>query len=229
MARLRYPQNNTAWLYTGAGQAIRQPSNTEVYTLYMDQACTTLADIQTPAGASIAGSVIYLMTNGLIPEFMGPDDDTTVLWMKPASGDPFPVTAMLTDYVAQQFAILTGQIQSLQISRPMTLSQSGTLATGNSKAWIYNDSDVAWSIDSLRATVGTAPTGSGVTVTLRNMSAVALGTVTIPAGQTTALASLTSVIVAPSTGVTFSIDAVGSTIPGSDLTFQINVEQQAGS
>ena len=41
--------------------------------IYVDQAALLLADILTPSGEAITDSVIYTDTNGLLPEFWGPD------------------------------------------------------------------------------------------------------------------------------------------------------------
>lgn len=76
-------------------------------------------------------------------------------------------------------------------------------------------------INSIRASVGTVPTGSGVVVeTFINQ--VSIGSVTIPSGQNTAVLTVNKVV---NSGdyATVSITSVGSTTPGTDLTLALNI------
>ena len=76
-------------------------------------------------------------------------------------------------------------------------------------------------ISQIRASLGTAPTGSGATFdTLIN--GVSIGTVTIAAGQNTATLALNRTVNA-NDYATVSILSVGSTIAGADLTLVITV------
>jgi hypothetical protein len=76
-------------------------------------------------------------------------------------------------------------------------------------------------ITKIRASVGTVPTGSGVTVdTLVNN--VSIGTITIPAGQNTATLAVAKSVVAGDYA-TVSILSVGSTTPGTDLTLILTI------
>jgi hypothetical protein len=76
-------------------------------------------------------------------------------------------------------------------------------------------------ISQVRASLGTAPTGSGATFdTLIN--GVSIGTVTIAAGQNTATLALNRTVNA-NDYATVSILSVGSTVAGADLTLVITV------
>lgn len=76
-------------------------------------------------------------------------------------------------------------------------------------------------ISQVRASLGTAPTGSGATFdTLVN--GVSIGTVTIAAGQNTAIVALNRTVNL-NDYVTVSILSVGSSTAGADLTLVITV------
>ena len=79
--------------------------------------------------------------------------------------------------------------------------------------------DETRTVTQLRASVGTAPTGSSIVVTV-NKNGSSIGTVTIPAGSYTATSTVNVGIVA-NDYLTVSIISVGSTVPGSDLTVTI--------
>lgn len=76
-------------------------------------------------------------------------------------------------------------------------------------------------ITQIRASVGTAPTGSAVTVGTF-INGVSIGTVTIPAGQNTATLAVSKSVVAGDYA-TVSILSIGSTTPGTDLTLTLNI------
>jgi len=81
--------------------------------------------------------------------------------------------------------------------------------------------DTTRTITTIRASVGTAPTGAPVVVTVYK-NGTSFGTVTIPAGSNTATTTINAGVVA-NDYVTVSIISVGSTIAGSDLTVILNV------
>jgi hypothetical protein len=96
-------------------------------------------------------------------------------------------------------------------------SKQDTLApyTGTARYYL----DATRTISQIRASVGTAPTGSGLTVTVyKNGSSI--GSVTIPAGSYTATSTI-SVAASANDYLTVSIISVGSTISGSDLTVTV--------
>lgn len=98
----------------------------------------------------------------------------------------------------------------------------GTLAVVNglSPNWIVPPGVSA--INRLDATCVTAPTGAGLTMRLYNVTqAVAVGTVTIAAGSTTASnSSMTTPSLNTGDVIRFDCTAVGSTVPGADVTVQ---------
>lgn len=74
MARRIFPndENRLVYGYTAAGEALTSKSGTTV-RIFSDSGCTTLADIQTLAGATISGSLVPVDANSLMEKFKGPD------------------------------------------------------------------------------------------------------------------------------------------------------------
>lgn len=97
MPRLMFPNDRTVFLYQGAGLPIRQPFESPL-RVYLDDELTALADIQDTNQVSIAGSLIHIGEDGLLPDFYGPDD-VTVLWIKAADAPAYPVVAKMAEYV----------------------------------------------------------------------------------------------------------------------------------
>jgi len=81
--------------------------------------------------------------------------------------------------------------------------------------------DTSRTITTIRASVGTAPQGAPVVVTVYKNGAT-MGTVTIPANSNTATTTVNASVVA-NDYVTVSIVSVGSTTAGSDLTVILNI------
>jgi hypothetical protein len=114
-------------------------------------------------------------------------------------------------------------------SRLPAFSSSGTLFIDVGGHRLYNDSDAAWTIVSLRASVGTAPAGSSIIIDV-NVNGTTIFT-TQANRPTIAVGSFTSgkitnmdVATVPIGGyLTVDIDQVGSTTAGSDLTLQLEV------
>ena len=100
-----------------------------------------------------------------------------------------------------------------------TFSQAGTLAvtTGVSRFYVER----AGTLTTLRASVSSPSTGSGVAVALRK-NGTTVATVTIPAGSNTATSSPAVALV---TGdyLTIDITAVGSTTAGANLTATVTI------
>lgn len=71
MTRLRFPQDRTVFVYQGTNAPILTPPRTGI-VVYTDSACTTLANIQTLTGTTIADSLIFA-EQGLMDEFLGPE------------------------------------------------------------------------------------------------------------------------------------------------------------
>ena len=109
-----------------------------------------------------------------------------------------------------------------------TYSISGPVATGAGSFRLYNDSGATLTIVSVRATVGTAPTGAtlivdvnknGTTIftTQANRPTIAVSTNTIKR------TNMDVTTVADGDYLTVDIDQVGSTVAGSNLVVSITV------
>lgn len=92
MARLRYPQDRIAYVYSGPGQPITMPGPIPV-TVYVDQATTQLADITDLDGHALTGSVLHIGADGLIPEFFGPPNGASRLWGLTPASVPYEIDA----------------------------------------------------------------------------------------------------------------------------------------
>ncbi|MFG1977044.1 hypothetical protein ACGFJC_47595 [Nonomuraea fuscirosea] len=109
---------------------------------------------------------------------------------------------------------------------PYTIT--GPLQTVTGTYRLFNDTGRSWTIVAVRATVVTAPAGSGLTVDVhKNGTTVFTNQANRPiiaAGTTTIKRTTIDVpTVADGDYLTVDVDAVGSTTPGSDLTVQITV------
>lgn len=99
--RLRFPEDRTAFVYTGPNQAILTPPQVGI-EIWADAGATTLADITTVDGAPITGSKIFIGTDFLVPEFLGPVEHVTRVWARTvgATGAPYPLDAQYSDQLA---------------------------------------------------------------------------------------------------------------------------------
>jgi len=86
VARLLFPQDRTAFVYLAAGKPILAPGPDYRATVYLDEACTVLADILDLNEVAIPGSVLTVDVDTLIPEFLGPEN-VTRLWTKALPGN----------------------------------------------------------------------------------------------------------------------------------------------
>lgn len=103
-------------------------------------------------------------------------------------------------------------------------SGSAALTTGGHR--LYNDTGGTRTITAVRASVGTAPTGSALIVDVNKNGTTIFTTQTnrptIPAGSFTDTADTVQVATwPPGEYLTVDIDQVGSTIPGSNLTVTV--------
>ncbi|WP_344580485.1 hypothetical protein [Nonomuraea roseoviolacea] len=110
----------------------------------------------------------------------------------------------------------------------LPFSITGTVAVGVGTFRLYNDSGQAWTIVAVRATVGTAPTGSALIVDVNKNGVTVFGTQanrpSIAAGSNTAKSTGMSVTtVADGEYLTVDVDSVGSTVAGSNLVVQVTV------
>ena len=91
MSRLLFPADRTAYIYTALGEPILVP-NLSPLTVYLDEFCADLADIQNLFHSRILTATIVTDEAGLIPEFYGPLG-VTRLWAKPLGGEAYPLEA----------------------------------------------------------------------------------------------------------------------------------------
>jgi hypothetical protein len=120
-----------------------------------------------------------------------------------------------------------GQLPAVVQTHIFSSTGSITVTTGTHR--LYNNRSTAWVVNGVRASVGTAPTGASLIVDIKvngvtlfttqaNRPTVAVGTLT--SGYVTNM-DVTSV--APGAYMTVDVAQVGSAVPGSDLTVQIEV------
>jgi hypothetical protein len=114
-------------------------------------------------------------------------------------------------------------------SRIQPFSSSGPLMVEVGGHRLYNDTSAAWTILSVRASVGTPPTGSSLIVDV-NVNGTTIFTTqgnrpTITAAGNTSgkLTNMNVTSVASGAYLTIDVDQVGSTTPGNDLAVQIEV------
>lgn len=121
------------------------------------------------------------------------------------------------------------QIPNIALLRSYQFSSNGTLAVTTGKHRLYNDSGATWTILAVRASVGTAPTGSSAIVDV-NVNGTTIFTTqgnrpTIAASSNTSgkVTNMDVTTVADGSYLTVDIDQIGSTITGSDMTVQVDV------
>jgi hypothetical protein len=113
--RLIFPQDRFAFVYTAPGKPIIQPGPNAQITIYVDEACITLANITEKDLTPIPGSVLTIGPDSLIPEFLGPDDSTSRLWTK---GLPGPYVYVLDAQVDDRLDILETMISDGDFTGP---------------------------------------------------------------------------------------------------------------
>lgn len=107
MSRLRFPGDRTVFVYQGVNAPILTPPRTGI-VIYTDSVCTTLADIQTLQGATIANSLIFA-DQGLMDEFLGPRDAQLLFArISGATGSGRPISAQSSDVFTQAPPWLAG-------------------------------------------------------------------------------------------------------------------------
>lgn len=122
-----------------------------------------------------------------------------------------------------------GSWRAPNLGRSLMFTRNGTLTAGVGTFMWTNDLGVPMSIRSVRASVGTAPTGASVIADVNVSGTTIFGTQsnrpTIVASATTSgKVTAMSVVVVPDGGtVTVDIDQVGSILAGADLTVQLEV------
>jgi hypothetical protein len=108
-------------------------------------------------------------------------------------------------------------------------SNTGTLTVLTGTHRIYNDSGQTWTIISVRASVGTAPTGASVIIDVNKNGTTIFSTqanrpTIAVSGNTSGLVNtMSTTSVTNGEYLTIDIDQIGSTIAGGDLTLQVEV------
>jgi len=127
----------------------------------------------------------------------------------------------------------TGKVPSAQLPTPAIIMQSfsstGTIVVETGVHRLYNNRATAWTFSGIRASVGTAPTGASIIIDIKvNGTTIFTTQANRPAiaASTFASAYVTNMdvtSVASGAYVTVDVAQVGSTIPGADLTVQLEV------
>lgn len=121
------------------------------------------------------------------------------------------------------------QIPDQTKRKVLPYSQAGSLSATAGTHRLYNDSGFAWTVVSVRASVGTAPVGqsiivdvnvNGVTIFTTQANRPAITAATNSSGKVT---NMDIVTVNDGDYLTVDIDQVGTTTSGSDITVQIGV------
>lgn len=111
----------------------------------------------------------------------------------------------------------------------LTYSVSGEVSVGTGSFRLYNDTAAAWTIHSVRATVGAAPTGAALLVDVNKNGVTIFGnqagrpSIAIGAYTSGKATGMTVISVAAGDYLTVDVDAVGSVAKGSNLVVQIVV------
>jgi hypothetical protein len=137
---------------------------------------------------------------------------------------------VLNDYLAVAHNT-DGSLKASAVLHRQTLaySDTGSLTTIVGTMRIYNDTTTAWTILSVRASAGTAPTGASILVDINKNGTTIFTTQanrpTIAAAANTSgkVTNMDVTTVAAGDYLTVDIDQVGSTVSGSDLVVQIEV------
>ena len=115
---------------------------------------------------------------------------------------------------------------------PVTLPYShfGSLGVLEGDFRLYNDSGANWTITSVRATVGSVPQGSSIIIDI-NVDGVSIfstqsnrPTIAVDEYTSGPVTSIDLDQIAVGSYITIDVDQVGSTVPGSNLTVQVEVK-----
>jgi hypothetical protein len=113
--------------------------------------------------------------------------------------------------------------------RTWAFSLPGTLTTTTGKARIYNDTGATMTLRSVRATVGTAPTGATLIIDLNKNGTTMFTTqgnrptVAISGNTSGKVTNADVTSIADGDYLTVDVDQVGSTVAGADLVVQVEV------
>lgn len=138
---------------------------------------------------------------------------------------------VLNDYLAVAHNT-DGSLKDTAVLHRQTLaySDTGSLTTLVGTMRIYNDTANSWTILSVRASAGTAPTGASIIIDINKNGTTIFTTQgnrpTIAAAANTSgkVTNMDVTTVAAGDYLTVDIDQVGSTVAGSDLVVQVEVQ-----
>lgn len=115
------------------------------------------------------------------------------------------------------------------VIRTYAFSNTGTLSATGGTHRLYNDTGATWTIQSVRVSVGTAPTGASILIDI-NVDGTTIFTTqanrpTIAASANTSgkVTNMNVTTVADGAYLTVDVDQTGSIVAGSDLSVQIEV------
>lgn len=123
-----------------------------------------------------------------------------------------------------------GQIRGVNVQyAPITFSKAGTVSVGTGAARVYNDTGATLTITSVRASVGTAPTGQSLIVDVNINGSTIFSTqanrptIAAAANSSGKVTNMNTTSIAAGQYFTVDVDQVGSGTAGADLTVQIAV------
>lgn len=136
--------------------------------------------------------------------------------------------------VANGYASLDGtaKVPAAQLSLPIqtqTFSSTGNLVVETGVHRLYNNRNVAWTIAGVRASVGTAPTGAAIIIDIKVNGTTIFTTqanrpsIAAAANASSYVTNMDVTSVPAGSYITVDVAQVGSTIPGSDLTVQVEI------
>lgn len=124
----------------------------------------------------------------------------------------------------------TANLASDALGKIIPFSNTGTLAVQTGTHRLYNDSGATWTIISVRASVGIAPTGASIIIDVnKNGSTIFTTQANRPtiaiAGNTSGkITNMNVTTIADGEYLTVDVDQVGSTVNGADLSLQLEVQ-----
>lgn len=166
MTRYRFPQDRATFVYGQDYDPILTPPRSAV-VVYEDEELTSPADITDLGGTPIALSTLYT-EQGLIPEFLGPDD-LSRLWTG-SQGSAYPLDAQVASLLAGSG--IGGSVAELKRSGIAAVALSGhrvvTPQVNGQLNYASNDNAVHLAAP-LWITTGAASPGSSVDVLLTGL------------------------------------------------------------
>ena len=122
-----------------------------------------------------------------------------------------------------------GQLAVANITKVLPYSYLGNIVVGAGTFRLYNDMGATWTINGVRASVGTAPAGASIIVDINKNGTTIFTTqgnrptIAIAGNTSGNVTNMDVTTVAAGDYLTVDIDQIGSTTAGADLTVQIEV------